>query len=79
MTWQGDSGGTLNLRQEAENKWTQIGVTSFVSSAGCESGNPHGFTRVAYFGQVTPTYKERFSLIFLLQWIESETGLKLGY
>jgi len=59
----GDSGGTLNLRQEAENKWTQIGVTSFVSSAGCESGNPHGFTRVAYFGQ----------------WIESETGLKLGY
>jgi len=59
----GDSGGTLNIRQEAENKWTQVGVTSFVSSAGCESGNPHGFSRVAYFGQ----------------WIESETGLKLGY
>ena len=25
----------------------QVGVTSFVSSAGCESGNPHGFSRVA--------------------------------
>merc|ERR1719483_1157105 len=24
-----DSGGTLNIRQEAENKWTQVGVTSF--------------------------------------------------
>merc|ERR1712147_7105 len=59
----GDSGGSLNMRQEAENKWTQVGVASFVSSSGCESGDPHGFTRVAYFGQ----------------WIESETGLKLGY
>merc|ERR1711936_1504876 len=37
----GDSGGTLNIRQtEGGNKWTQVGVTSFVSSAGCESGNP---------------------------------------
>merc|ERR1712141_706956 len=44
----GDSGGTLNIRQsEGGNKWTQVGVTSFVSSAGCESGNPHGFSRVA--------------------------------
>jgi len=58
----GDSGGSLNMRQEAENKWTQVGVASFVSSSGCESGDPHGFTRVAYFGQ----------------WIESETGLKLS-
>jgi len=57
----GDSGGSLNMRQDAENKWTQVGVASFVSSAGCESGDPHGFTRVAYFGQ----------------WIESETGLKM--
>eukprot|EP00091_Calanus_sinicus_P024521 TRINITY_DN884_c0_g1_i6.p1 TRINITY_DN884_c0_g1~~TRINITY_DN884_c0_g1_i6.p1 ORF type:complete len:329 (+),score=120.54 TRINITY_DN884_c0_g1_i6:156-1142(+) len=57
----GDSGGSLNMRQEAENKWTQVGVASFVSSNGCESGDPHGFTRVAYFGQ----------------WIESETGLKM--
>merc|ERR1719318_1409626 len=57
----GDSGGSLNMRQEAENKWTQVGVASFVSSSGCESGDPHGFTRVAYFGQ----------------WIESETGVKM--
>ena len=40
------------MRQEEDNKWTQVGVTSFVSSQGCESGNPHGFSRVAYFGQV---------------------------
>jgi len=58
----GDSGGTLNIRQsEGGNKWTQVGVTSFVSSAGCESGNPHGFSRVAEH----------------LQWIETVTGLSL--
>merc|ERR1712158_67526 len=33
------NGGILNIRQaEGGNKWTQVGVTSFVSSAGCESG-----------------------------------------
>jgi len=57
----GDSGGTLN-HNEGGNKWKQIGVTSFVSSAGCESGNPHGFTRVTHF----------------LQWIETETGIEIG-
>lgn len=57
----GDSGGTLNIRQEAENKWTQVGISSFVSSAGCESGNPHGFARVAKH----------------LEWIETVTGLSL--
>merc|ERR1712130_910385 len=58
----GDSGGTLNIRQsEGGNKWTQVGVTSFVSSAGCESGNPHGFSRVAEH----------------LQWVETVTGLSL--
>jgi len=58
----GDSGGTLNIRQsEGGNKWTQVGVTSFVSSAGCESGNPHGFSRVAEH----------------LEWIETLTGLSL--
>merc|ERR1711978_458145 len=51
-----------NIRQsEGGNKWTQVGVTSFVSSAGCESGNPHGFSRVAEH----------------LQWIETVTGLSL--
>jgi len=58
----GDSGGSLNMKQEEENKWTQVGVASFVSSNGCESGDPHGFSRVAYFGQ----------------WIEAETGLKIS-
>merc|ERR1711899_372140 len=58
----GDSGGTLNIRQsEGGNKWTQVGVTSYVSSAGCESGNPHGFSRVAEH----------------LEWIETVTGLSL--
>jgi len=57
----GDSGGTLNIRQEAENKWTQVGVASFVASAGCESGHPHGFARVAEH----------------LEWIETVTGLSL--
>merc|ERR1712168_762287 len=58
----GDSGGTLNIRQtEGGNKWTQVGATSFVSSAGCESGNPHGFSRVAEH----------------LEWIETVTGLSL--
>jgi len=58
----GDSGGSLNMRQDQSNKWTQVGVASFVSSNGCESGQPHGFTRVAYFGE----------------WIESQTGLRIG-
>jgi secreted trypsin-like serine protease len=44
-----------------EHKYTQVGVTSFVSSAGCESGTPHGFTRL-------PEY---------LQWIERNTGLMI--
>merc|ERR1719228_453290 len=57
----GDSGGTLN-HNEGGNKWRQIGVTSFVSSKGCESGIPHGFTRVTHF----------------LQWIETETGIEIG-
>jgi hypothetical protein len=29
----------------ANGQYTQIGVTSFVSSAGCESGNPDGYVR----------------------------------
>ena len=34
----------MNFR-EADRTWTQIGITSFVASAGCQSGNPSGFTR----------------------------------
>ena len=62
---QGDSGGSLNMRQAgAENKWTQVGVASFVSSNGCESGDPHGFTRVAYFGQVCTLYADIYQMLF---------------
>merc|ERR1712158_222821 len=50
-----------NADSDGGNKWTQVGVTSFVSSAGCESGNPHGFSRVAEH----------------LEWIETVTGLSL--
>ena len=49
----GDSGGPLNL------DGTTYGVTSFVASAGCESGLPHGFTRVTYF----------------LDWIQANSGV----
>ncbi|KAI8126124.1 Serine protease 3 [Lucilia cuprina] len=52
-TCQGDSGGPLALGSEL------IGVTSFVSSGGCESGYPSGFARVT-------TY---------LEWIKSLTGI----
>jgi len=42
----GDSGGPLNLQTEEFGKYIQVGVASFVSSAGCESGFPHAFARV---------------------------------
>jgi len=44
----GDSGGPLNWPQE-DGSYIQIGVTSFVSGAGCESGDPHGFTRTSKY------------------------------
>ena len=49
--------------------YVQVGVTSFVSSAGCESGNPHGFSRVAEHLEV----KELIMLIicFILSLIQS--------
>ena len=58
-TCSGDSGGPYAIRENGY--YTQIGVTSFVSSAGCESGYPAGFVRVTSF----------------LDWIETNTGLKL--
>jgi len=58
----GDSGGPLNARLEGEqNRWYQIGVTSFGGGDGCEDSSPHGFTRVAQH----------------LEWIESVTGIIL--
>ncbi|KAH8266161.1 hypothetical protein KR038_007467, partial [Drosophila bunnanda] len=44
-TCNGDSGGPLVLSSDK----ILVGVTSFVSSAGCESGDAAGFTRVTAF------------------------------
>lgn len=54
-TCQGDSGGPLAL----DSSDLLIGVTSFVSSSGCKSGNPAGFIRVTSY----------------LDWIKSKTGI----
>jgi secreted trypsin-like serine protease len=39
-----------------------VGVASFVSSFGCESELPHGFTRVTEY----------------LDWIEATTGIQIN-
>ena len=57
-TCNGDSGSAMSVIG-ADGRWTQIGVTSFVSGAGCESGYPDGFARLRGF----------------LPWISSITGL----
>lgn len=54
-TCQGDSGGPLAV--EGQN--LLIGVTSFVSGAGCQSGGPAGFARVTSH----------------LDWIAGHTGI----
>jgi hypothetical protein len=48
--------------ENSSGKYMTVGVASFVSSAGCESGLPHGFTRVTEY----------------LDWIESETGIQIN-
>merc|ERR1712037_44280 len=58
----GDSGGPLVQKAGAKaagDKWTQVGIVSFGSSSGCETGLPAGFTRTEYY----------------LDWIKSETGM----
>ncbi|XP_023160393.1 serine protease 1 [Drosophila hydei] len=54
-TCQGDSGGPLVL----DSTGRLIGVTSFVSSSGCQSGLPSGFTRVTSY----------------LDWIKTNSGV----
>merc|ERR1711913_137387 len=63
-----DSGGPLVMKAGMRwkdgmatpgQKWNQVGIVSFGSSAGCEVGYPAGFTRVEYY----------------LEWIMSETGM----
>jgi len=58
----GDSGGPLiskDSSKAAGDRWTQVGVVSFGSSAGCESGAPAGFSRTAFFAD----------------WIKENTGM----
>ena len=55
---QGDSGGPLNY-DIGDGTYCTEGITSFVSSAGCESGLPDGFTRLTHY----------------LEWIEATTGI----
>merc|ERR1712106_719560 len=58
----GDSGGPLVTKAgmtKAGQAWNQVGIVSFGSSSGCETGLPAGFTRVEYY----------------LDWIKSETGM----
>merc|ERR1712142_777590 len=45
--------------KEAGQKWDQVGIVSFGSSAGCEKGYPAAFTRTEY-------YRE---------WIETNSGV----
>ena len=61
LVLQGDSGGPVVL-QESDGIYTQVGVVSFVSAAGCQRGFPVGFTRVTSF----------------LSWISLVTGLSFG-
>jgi len=59
----GDSGGPLVQKAGQKGpgqKWTQVGIVSFGSIEGCESGRPDGFTRTEYY----------------IDWINSETGLE---
>jgi secreted trypsin-like serine protease len=56
---QGDSGGPL-ITMEGDGIYTQVGIVSFGSSAGCTAGYPVAFTRVTSY----------------LDWISSKTGLR---
>jgi secreted trypsin-like serine protease len=47
IMFQGDSGGPLVIGKVGN--YTQIGIVSFVSSAGCAAGYPMGFTRISSF------------------------------
>ncbi|XP_058450969.1 brachyurin-like isoform X2 [Malaya genurostris] len=56
-TCQGDSGGPLTVQENGAS--LQIGVVSFVSSAGCTSGHPSGYVRTTHFRS----------------WINEQTGI----
>jgi secreted trypsin-like serine protease len=46
--FQGDSGSALVV-DNFSGGYTQIGIVSFLSTAGCGSGYPSGYTRVTSF------------------------------
>ena len=46
---------------QSDGRFTQVGIVSFGSSAGCEVGYPAGFTRVTGF----------------LAWISALTGIRV--
>lgn len=60
-TCQGDSGGPLILPDSSIDDNILIGVVSFVSSRGCEYGDPAGFVRVTEY----------------LNWIKDNTGIQI--
>lgn len=60
---QGDSGGALvhKVQVGSEDVWTQVGIVSYGSDAGCTYGQPTVYTRVTSF----------------LKWIQDNTGIQL--
>jgi len=58
-TCNGDSGSSMAWL-EPNGRYSSIGVTSFVSSSGCASGLPDGFSRVSGY----------------VDWIQSTTGIQ---
>lgn len=55
---QGDSGGPL-VQYDKENKATLVGIVSFGSRMGCETGEPVGFMRVEpYYDWVLKNVKK---------------------
>lgn len=48
MKLQGDSGGPLVIKDE-NGKSTQVGLTSYGVSVGCELGYPSAFTRISSY------------------------------
>ena len=61
LALQGDSGGPL-VYLESDGIYTEVGIVSFGSSAGCTRGYPGAFTRVTSY----------------LDWISSTTGVRFG-
>jgi len=59
-TCNGDSGGPLVIT-ESDGEVTEVGIVSFGSSAGCESGAPAAFTRVSEY----------------LDWLETNAGVTI--